>query len=137
MLDSFYSNLYQVRNKSKQAQRTIITTLSHIHPLLSIKGSLKQQGIEMQTQDNTEMCYRRGNQRIRQKTSPRPSKLKLIHQKIKLEYMNNKRLSKLSLPHVLESSKLLLPTGFSKPCLLQFFGSHNSARFHLPMNDSF
>ena len=57
MLDSFYSNLYQVRNKSKQAQRTIITTLSHIHPLLSIKGSLKEQGIEMQTQDKTETCY--------------------------------------------------------------------------------
>jgi len=33
----------------------------------------------MQTQDNTKTCYRRGNRRIRQKTSPRPSKSKLIH----------------------------------------------------------
>jgi len=33
----------------------------------------------MQTQDNTETCYRRGNQSTRQKTSLRPSKSKLIH----------------------------------------------------------
>jgi len=28
----------------------------------------------MQTQDNTSTCYQRGNQRIRWKTSPSPSK---------------------------------------------------------------
>ena len=91
----------------------------------------------MQTQDNTETCYRRGNQRIRQKTFPRPSKSKLIHQRIKLEYMNNKRSSKPSLPHVLEPSKFLLPTDFLEPYLLQLFGSHNLAQLHLPMNGSF
>ena len=73
----------------------------------------------MQTQDNTKTCYRRGNRRTQRKTSPRPSKLKLIYQRIKLEYINNKKPSKPSLPNVLKPSKLLLPTGFSKPCLLQ------------------
>ena len=91
----------------------------------------------MQTQDNTQMCYRKGNQRTGRKTSLRPSKSKSIHQRIKLEYMNNKRPSKPSLPHVLEPSKLLLPIGFLEPCLLQLFGSHNSARLHPSMNDSF
>ena len=93
----------------------------------------------MQTQDNTKMCYRRGNQRTWKETSPqssksksihqkikaehmnnkRPSKSKLIHQKIKLEYMNKKRPFKPNLPNVLEPSKLLLPMDFSKSCLLQ------------------
>ena len=36
----------------------------------------------------------------------------------KLEYTNNKRFSKPSLPNVLEPSKLLLPTDFSKSWLL-------------------
>ena len=35
----------------------------------------------------------------------------------KLEYTNNKRPSKPSLPHVLDPSKLLLPTDLTKPCL--------------------
>jgi len=30
-----------VWNKSKEAQTTVITTLSHIHPLSTIKGKLK------------------------------------------------------------------------------------------------
>ena len=30
-----------MRNKSKEAQTTINTTLSHIHPLSTIKGKLK------------------------------------------------------------------------------------------------
>jgi len=33
----------------------------------------------MLTQDNTEMCYQRGNRRTRRKTSLWPSKSKLIH----------------------------------------------------------
>ena len=86
----------------------------------------------MQIQGNTEMYYRRGNRRTRRKTSSRPSKLKLIHQKIKLEYMNDKKPSKGSLPYVLEPSKLLLPTDFSEPCFLQLSGSHNLARLHPP-----
>ena len=80
----------------------------------------------MQTQDNTKTCYRRRNRRTWQKTSSRPSKSKLIHQKIKLEYTNNKRPSKPSLPNVLEPSNLLLPTNFSESCLLQFFESCNT-----------
>ena len=79
----------------------------------------------MHTQDNTETCYRRGNRRARRKTSPQPSKSKSIHQRIKLEYMNNKRPSKPSLPRVLEPFKLLLPTDFSESCLLKLFGSRN------------
>ena len=51
----------------------------------------------------------------------------------KLEYMNNKRPSKPSLPYVLELSKLLLPTDLIKPCLLQLTGSCNSTRLH-PLN---
>ena len=35
----------------------------------------------------------------------------------KLEYMNNKKPSKPSLPHELEPSKLLLLTDFSESCL--------------------
>ena len=37
--------------------RTIITILSHIHPLSTIKGKLKEKGREMQIQDNTKTCY--------------------------------------------------------------------------------
>jgi len=33
----------------------------------------------MQIQNNTKTCYRRGNQSTWRKTSPRPSKLKVIH----------------------------------------------------------
>ena len=79
----------------------------------------------MQTQDNSEKCYRRGNRRTQRKTSSRPSKLKLFHQRIKFEYTNIKRPFKPSLPHVLEPSKLLLPTDFSESCLLQLFESRN------------
>ena len=35
-----------------------------------------------------------------------------------MEYMNDKRPSKPSLPHILEPPKLLLPIGFSETCLL-------------------
>ena len=79
----------------------------------------------MQPQDNTKTCFRRGNQRTRQKTSPQPSKSKSIHQRINLEYTNNKRTSNSSQPNVLKPSKLLLPTYFSESCLLQLSESHN------------
>jgi len=36
-------------------------------------------GREMQTQDNTKTCYRRGNWSTRRKISPQPSKPKSIH----------------------------------------------------------
>ena len=91
----------------------------------------------MQTQDIIETCYRRRNRRTQRKTSPRPSKSKSIHQRIKLEHTNNKRPSKPSLPHVLESSMLLLPTNISESCLLQLSGSSNSTRLHPPINGSF
>ena len=86
----------------------------------------------MQTQDNIETCYQRGNRRTWRKTSPRPFKLKLIHQRMKLEYMNNKRPFKPSLPHILKPSKLLLPTDFAKPCLLLLSRSRNLAQLHPP-----
>ena len=91
----------------------------------------------MQKQDNTEMCYRKRNRRTWLKTSPQPSKSKSIYQRIKLEYTNNKRPSKPSLPHVLEPSELLLPTGFSEPCLLQLSRILQYARLHPPMIGSF
>ena len=80
----------------------------------------------MQPQDNIKTCYQRGNQRTQQKTSPRPPSGKSIHQRIKLEYTNNKIPSKPSLPNVLEPSKLLLPTDFSESCLLQLSGFRNT-----------
>ena len=80
----------------------------------------------MKTQDNTETCYRRGNRKTQRKASPQPSKSKLIHQRIKLEYMNNKKPSKPSLPNVLEPSKLLPLTNFSKSCFFQFSESRNT-----------
>ena len=45
---------------------------------------------------------------------------------MKLEYKNNKRPFKPSLPNVLKPSKLLLPTDFTETCLLQLFGTHNT-----------
>ena len=83
------------------------------------------------------MCYQRGKRRTQQKTSPQPSKSKSIHQRIKLEYTNNKRLSKRSLHHVLEPSKLLLPTDFSESCFHQLSGSRNPTQLHPPLNGSF
>ena len=80
----------------------------------------------MQIQDNTKTCYRRGNRKTRRKTYPQSSKSKSIHQKIKLEYTNNKKPSKPNLPNVLEPSKLLLPTDFSELCLFQFSKSRNT-----------
>ena len=59
----------------------------------------------------------------------RPSRNKSFHQRIKLEYTNNKRPSKPSLPKELEPSKLLLPTDLMKPCLLQLSGSRNTPDF--------
>ena len=38
--------------------------------------------------------------------------------KNELKYTNNKRASKPNLPHVVEPSKLPLPTNLTKPCLL-------------------
>ena len=81
----------------------------------------------MQTQDNTPMCYRRGNQSTRPKTFLRPSKQQIDPLENKLEYTNNKRPSKPTLSHVLKPSKLLLPTDFTKPCFFQLFRSHNFA----------
>ena len=86
----------------------------------------------MQTQDNMPMCYRRGNRKTQRKASPLPSKWYIDPLENELEYTNNKRLSKPSLPHVLELSKLLLPTDLMRPYLLQLFGSRNLARLHPP-----
>ena len=55
-----------------------------------------------------------------------PLSSKSIHQRILLEYTNNNRPSKPSLPNVLEPFKLLLPMDFTELCLLQLFGSRNT-----------
>ena len=95
-----------------------ITTLVHKHEQQTIKIKHKSKGREMQPQDNTKACYQRGNLITWQKTYSRPSKSKSIYWRIKLEYTNNKRPSKPSLPHVFEPSKLLLSTAFSESYLL-------------------
>ena len=56
------------------------------------------------------MCYRRGNRSPWRKTSPPPSKQSIIHQRMKLGYMNSRRPSKRNLPSVPKPSKLLAPT---------------------------
>ena len=58
-----------MRNKSKCAQLTD-TTLVHKHEQQTIIVKHKSKGREIQTQDNSKTCYRRGNRRTRQKTSP-------------------------------------------------------------------
>ena len=54
--------------------QSINTTLVHKHEQQTIRVKHKSKGREMQIQDNTAMCYRRGNRRTRRKTSPLPSK---------------------------------------------------------------
>ena len=51
-----------------------ITTLVHKHEQQIIKVKYKSKGREMQTQDNTAMCYQRGNRSTWRKISPLPSK---------------------------------------------------------------
>ena len=79
----------------------------------------------MQTQDNTAMCYRRGNRKTRRKTSPPPSKRLIDPLNNQLGYTNSKRPSKPDLPNVPKPSMLLLQQGFSEPCLVQLSRSHN------------
>ena len=55
------------------------------------------------------MCYRRRNRSSQRKTSPPPSKRSIIHQRIKLGYMNSRRPFKLNLPSAPKPSKLLAP----------------------------
>ena len=60
------------------------------------------------------MCYRRENQSTRHKNSPLPSKWSIIHQRMKLEYINSGRPSKPNLPSAPKPSKLLTPTGLCR-----------------------
>ena len=64
--------------------------------------------------DSTAMCYRRGNRSPRRKISLLPSKRSIIHQRIKLGYMNSRRPSKPNLPSAPKPSKLLAPTGLRR-----------------------
>ena len=61
--------------------------------------------------DNTAMYYQRRNRSTRRKTSPPPSKRLIIHQRMKLGYMNSRRPSKLNLLSAPKPSKLLALTG--------------------------
>ena len=60
------------------------------------------------------MCYRRENRSPRHKTSPSPSKRSIIHQRIKLGYMNSRRPFKLNLLSAPKPSKFLAPTGLRR-----------------------
>ena len=60
--------------------------------------------------NNKAMCYWRGNRSPRRKTSSLPSKQSIIHQRIKLRYINSRRPSKPNLLSVPKPSKLLVPT---------------------------
>ena len=61
------------------------------------------------------MCYRRGNQNSRRKTSSMPLRRLIIHQKMKFGYMNSRRPSKSNLPSVPKPSKLLLQRVYAEP----------------------
>ena len=64
-------------------------------------------------QNNTEMYYRRGNQKTWRKTSLHATlQVKIDLPVNKLEYMTVKFPSKPNLPNILEPSKLQLPTDF-------------------------
>ena len=107
-----------MQNKSKEAQTTAITTLSHIHPLSTIKGKLKSREKRCKYKITPACVIKEKTEELGEKPFRYPPSGKMIHYRIKLEYMNNKRPSKPSLPHVPKPSKLLLPTDFSEPCLL-------------------
>ena len=68
---------------------------------------------EKQMQDNTGMCYRKGNRRTRQKPSPPPSKRWNDPLENQLRYMNSNRLSKPNLSDAPKPSKLLAPIELS------------------------
>ena len=51
-----------MKTRVNEAQLTD-TTLVHKHEQQTIKVKHKSKGREMQTQNNTAMCYQRGNQR--------------------------------------------------------------------------
>ena len=56
------------------------------------------------------MCYWRGNRSPQRKIFLLPSKRLIIHERMKLGYMNSRRLFKPNLPSVPKPSKLLAPT---------------------------
>lgn len=80
----------------------------------------------MQTQDNTKMCYPRGNRRTRRKTFLRPSKLKSIHWWISWNTRITKDPSNLVYPMFLSllnscyqrTSRSLVFTSFLDPAIL-------------------
>ena len=88
----------------KQSKLKLITTTAVIK-----RQKLREE--RCKHKDNTVMCYRRGNQSPRRKTSLPPSKRSIIHYRIKLGYMNSKRPSNPNLPSAPKPSKFLAPTG--------------------------
>ena len=68
---------------------------------------------EKQTQDNTSMCYLKGNRRIRRKTSSPTSKQWNDPLENQLGYMNSNKPSKPNLPDAPKLSKFLAPIGLS------------------------
>ena len=78
--------------------------------------------------NNTAMCYQRGNRSPWRKTSLPPSKRSIIHQRMKLGYMNSRRPSKPNLPSVPKPSKLLAPMSLCRTFV--FSSLLNSAIAH-------
>ena len=58
----FYSNLSKCGTRVNEVQSTD-TTPVHKHEQQTIKVKHKSKGREMQIQDNTAMCYQRGNRK--------------------------------------------------------------------------
>ena len=94
----------------------------------------------MQTQDNTETCYRRGNQNTWRKTSlrPRPLKPKSIHYYISWSNEYQKHPPSLIYPMYLSPpSSCYQRTSWNFIFTILISRSHNTARLHPPSLTSF
>ena len=65
--------------------------------------------------DNTTLCYQRGNQSPRRKTSLPPSKRPIIHKRMKLGYMNSIDPPSLIFLVYLSTLSFLLQQGCAEP----------------------
>ena len=104
-----------------------ITTLVHNQQTIKVKHKSKEEGCNHKI--TPRHVIEKETKELDEKPLRRPSRNKSFHQRIKLEYTNNKKPSKSSLLNVLEPSKLLLPTDFSESCLLQLSRSRNTPNY--------
>ena len=128
-IQTYYQTMY-VRNMNISLKKKKLIKQSKPNKI-TIKVEIKWQRLREEIckhKDNTAMCYRRGNRSLQRKTSLPPSKQLIIHQRMKLGYMNSKRPSKPNLPSVPKPSKFLAPTRLRR--IFVFFSLPDSAIAH-------